>query len=157
MAVKTASGTKIYIGDATTANTKVLLLATSNFVEVGEVQTLGEFGDESPAVTFAAIGDARIRKTKGARDAGIMTITCGRDPLDAGQAAMIAAENTDFEYAIKIVANDAATDAYTDTTYVFRGLVMSRRENYGTNDNVVTVTFNVGINSEVFQTLSALI
>ena len=52
---------------------------------------VGEFGDQSNDVTFAAIGDSRVRHAKGARDAGTLSLTCAHDPLDAGQAAMEAA------------------------------------------------------------------
>jgi hypothetical protein len=123
-------------------------------VEIGEVETLGEFGDESAAVTFLSVGDARTRKLKGARDAGTLALTVGRDPLDAGQIALSAAEKTKFEYAFKIVAADAPDEDYTDTTYYFGALVMSARENYGGADNVVRVTYSLGINTEIFSALA---
>lgn len=155
MAITTASGTKFYIkpGGVTKAQADTLaeFQAMTGWIEVSEVESLGEFGDESNDVTFSAIGDARVRHLKGARDAGSMAITVGRDPLDLGQLAMIAAEKTKFEHAIKIVAADAPTEDYTNSVYFFRGLVNSRKENYGENDNVVRITFNVGVNSEVFD------
>src|SRR6218665_414902 len=114
MAITTASGTKIYVGPATTSvtDTESEYAALTPYVLVGEVESYGDFGDQAADVTFAAVGESRTRHLKGARDAGTISLTCGRDPLDAGQLALKAAEKTKFEYAIKIVAADAPTGAY---------------------------------------------
>lgn len=149
--VTTASGTKVYIGPAVTGATDTLaeFQAISDWVEIGLVESVGEFGDESSEVTFSAVGDARVRKAKGARNAGTMALTCGHDPTDAGQADIEAAEGTNDKYAFKVVLPDGPA-GYTDTTVYFRGLVMSKRKNIGTNDNVIKNTYNVGIDSELF-------
>jgi hypothetical protein len=149
----TASGTRVYIGAAVTstaADTIAEFTAMTGWTEIGLVETVGEFGDESSAVTFAAIGDGRMRKAKGARDAGTIALTVAHDPLDAGQAAIDVAEGTNNNYAFKVVLPDAPTDAYSDSIFYFRGLVMSKRKNIGANDNVVRNTYNVGVNSEIF-------
>jgi len=39
-----------------------------------------------------------------------MAVVVGRDPLDAGQAALVAAEKTRFNYALKLAYNDARDD-----------------------------------------------
>jgi hypothetical protein len=151
--ITTASGTRFYIGTTTLigSGSPAFEYGDDTYTEVGEVQNLGEFGDEAPLVNFAAIGDARVRKLKGARDAGTLALVCGRDPLDAGQQAMVDAEATKFEYNFKVVAADAPTEGHSDTVYYFRGLVTSRRENYGENDNVVTRTFNIAINTAITE------
>lgn len=153
MGIITASGSKIYIGAAVTeaqADSLAEFTAMTGWTEIGLVESLGEFGDESSAVNFAAIGDARVRKAKGARDAGTLALTCAHDPLDAGQAAIEAAEATNDDYAIKVVIPDGPTASYTDTIIYFRGLVMSKRKNVGSNDNVVKNVYNIGVNSELF-------
>lgn len=159
MAVKTASGTKMWIGPQVTdaTDTASEYEALTPYTEIKEIESFGEFGDESSSVTFASVGDARVRKSKGARDAGVMSVVCGRDPLDAGQLALKAAEKTNKEYAFKIQAADAPTNLYTDTFFYFRGLVMSARDNYGANDNIVRTTYNIGINSPITEVPSALI
>jgi Fe-S cluster assembly scaffold protein SufB len=78
-----------------------------------------------------------------------MAITCAHDPTDVGQAAIEAAEQTNSNYAFRVVLNDGPP-SYSDTELFFRGLVRSRRKNIGTNDNVVRNTYNVGVNSEIF-------
>lgn len=153
----TASGTRIYIAGAVTetqADSVAEFAALTGWTEVGLVETYGEFGDESAAVTFAAVGDARIRKAKGARDAGTLALTVGYDPLDAGQISLETAEGTNDNYAFKVVLPDAPSADYNDTTIYFRGLVMSKRKNIGTNDNVVRRMFNIGINSQLFEVVA---
>jgi hypothetical protein len=157
MAITTASGSKFYIGPVTNELDDAAGMAALTWVEVGEVETLGEFGDEASTVTFASIGDGRVRKLKGARDAGTMEITVGRDPRDAGQIAMKAAERTKFQYAMRVTAADAPDENDTDSVYYFLALVSSARDNYGENDNVVRTTFAVQINSEILEVASAAV
>lgn len=148
----TASGTKFSIGpSAGTASSVSEYAALTPYTLVGLIETFGEVGDESSAVTFAAIGDGRTRKAKGARDAGTMTLTVGDDALDAGQLALIAAEGSNVNFAFKMVLPDRSTVSGTDTTLYFRGLVMSKRLNVGGNDNVVRRTFSIGINSQIYE------
>ena len=148
----TASGTRFYIGVASTSTIDTVeeFEATSGWTELGLIESLGEYGDQANEVTFAAIGDARVRRSKGARDAGMIAVTCAHDPLDTGQAAMEVAEATNNNYQFKVVLPDGPA-GYSDTIQYFRGLVMSKRLNVGTNDNVVRVVYNVGINSEIFE------
>lgn len=150
--IVTASGSKIYIGPAVTSATDTLLefQGITAWTEIGLVENMGEIGDESAAVTGAAIGDSRIRKAKGARDAGTMAVVCFHDPTDAGQLAVEAAEATSDNYAFKVVLNDGPT-GYTDSVLYFRGLVMSQRINIGTNDNIMRRNFNIGVNSPLTE------
>ena len=152
MTVTTASGTKIYIGTTMTIPglSPSIEYDDDTYVEIGEVENLGEFGDESNTVTFAAIGDARVRNLKGARNAGVLALVVGRDPDDAGQDALIAAEQTNDEYNFKVEHSDADAGG-TPTISYFRALVMSRRETVGENDNVVRRTFNLGINTAITE------
>jgi len=154
--ITTASGTQVYIGPAVTtaqADTLVEFQALSNWIPIGLVESVGEFGDEAADVTFAAIGDSRTRHAKGARDAGTMTVTCGHDPTDIGQAAMEAAEQTNNIFAFRVTLPDGPA-GFSDTEIYFRGLVRSRRKNIGTNDNVIRNTYAVGVNSELFTALA---
>lgn len=150
--IVTASGTRFYIGAAATDTIDSIeeFEGLSGWVEVGLIESLGEFGDQANDVTFAAIGDSRVRHAKGARDAGTLALTCAHDPLDVGQAALEAAEATNNNYMFKVVLPDGPA-GYSDTIQYFRGLVMSKRKNVGTNDNVIRNTYNIGINSEIYE------
>lgn len=154
MTVTTASGSKIYIGPTTAADDAAEYAALA-YVEIGEVQNLGEFGDQANDVTFTSLGDSRVRHLKGARDAGVLALVCGRDPLDTGQQAAKAAERTKFAYAFKIEAADAPDEDHTNSVFYFHALVQSARDNFGENDAVVTTTFNLGITTAIIEVPSA--
>jgi hypothetical protein len=149
----TANGTRCYVGPAVAsadADTLAEFEALSPWTEIGLIESVGEFGDESAIVTFAAIGDGRVRKSKGARDAGTLALVCAHDPTDTGQAALIDAQTGNSKFAFRIVLPDSPTASHSDTQIYFRALVTSERLNVGTNDNVVRRNFNLAIDSELF-------
>lgn len=152
----TASGTKYYLGPQVTRAVDTLaefvaLDTGGAFVEIGLVEDGGEYGDSAAAVTFAALGDARIRAAKGARDAGELPLIVGDDPTDLGQIALIAAEATNFNYALKVVTPNRLNPTGTDEIEYMRVLIMGKRKRVGTNDNVIRRTFNAKINSEIYR------
>lgn len=126
MGISSTMGSRAYIGPAT-ALTDPSAMTGLTFVEIGEVESIGEFGDTAAAITFTSLAAARVRKLKGARDAGDVSIVVANDPADAGQIAAIAAEKTPYTYAIKVVAADAVTEDWTNSEYYFAAKVMSAR------------------------------
>lgn len=158
MAVNTAAGTRLYIGttgipanisDLTEQQALAEFVADS-YVEVGEVENLGEYGDESEDVTFASLGDSRTRHFKGTRDAGTAAIVVGADITDQGQLALEAAEASHLDFNFKVVNNDALTLGGSGSIDYFYGKVMSKRKNVGDVNNVVRKNFSVGINSAIY-------
>jgi hypothetical protein len=150
MTIGTASGSKFFIGTTVEAETQAEFEADT-YIEVGEVEDLGEIGDQSEQVTFTALSDGRTRKLKGPRDAGTQTVVCGADASDEGQAAMIAAEAQPLNYNIREELNDKLTLGGTPTILYYRGLVMSKRRNIGNASNVVRYNFQVGVNSAIIE------
>lgn len=146
MALITASGTKFFIGPATSeaTDTAAAFAALTSYVEVKKVESFGDFGDESAAVTFNEVGAGRISKAKGSKDAGTIALTVGYAPSDPGQIAMEAAQASNENFAFKVIFPDGSIQ-------YFLGLVMSKRRNIGTADNVLKRVFNVGINSEIID------
>lgn len=127
MAISTSSGARFFIGPVNnTANDETAYEALA-YVEVNEVESISEFGDQASTVTATTLKDARVRKRKGVRDAGDITVVCLHDPLDPGQIDMNEAEPTEFTYAFKVELADAADANDTDTVIYFRGLVSSTR------------------------------
>lgn len=149
--VNTASGTKIHIGPAAGADVDdaTAFAALTGWVEIGNVESLGEFGDEASSVTFASLGDGRMRKSKGVRNAGTLALVVGRDPTDEGQDALIAAEATKNKYAFRITYADRLTPAGTDSVEYFRALVLNKRSNVGNADNIVRRSFSLDIDSAI--------
>jgi hypothetical protein len=152
MTIGTASGAKLYIGGANAdPDTVLATYQADSYVEVGEIEDLGEFGDESTDVTFDSLSRGRTRHLKGTRDAGAMPVVCGDDMTDEGQVAMEAAEATPLDYNFKVTFDNAITIGGTDSEHYFIGKVMSKRRRTGTANNVVRKVFNVGINSAITE------
>lgn len=150
MTISAASGSKLYVG-TTLAAENLSQFLNDTYVEVGEVEDLGEFGDEAELVTFASLSDSRMQKLKGVRDAGNMAVVVGMDDSNAGQDAMVAAEQDTLDYNFKVVLNDKQTVSGTPSEHYFRGKVMSRRTAVGSANNVVRQNFTVAINSAVLS------
>lgn len=160
MAIHRTAGARFYIGpvvdaDAIEAMDEAAALAffeaiaAEDWEEVEEVESFSDLGDNSDVATFASVKNRRMRKLKTTRDAGTLAVVTGRDALDAGQIAMIEAEKTDFDYAFKLVYNDARTEDYSPSTEYFGGMVMSRPTNIGNVKDVTKRTFNIGVNTAI--------
>lgn len=150
--IYTPAGAKVSIASSqATQPADATAYAGLTWTEIKGLQTIGEYGDESAAVTGAIIGDARTRKAKGARDAGTLALTAAHWPDDPGQAALIAAEGTNNNYPIRIVVPNRINATGTDEIDYFVGLVMSKRLNLGSNDTIVSRTFSVAVNSAITE------
>lgn len=153
MTVNTASGAKLFIGTANSNRETALLdYQADSYIEVGEIEDLGEFGDESERINFTALSDGRTRKFKGPRDAGEMPIVVGDDPTDEGQIAMEAAEASPLDFNFYVQLNDAISLGGQDSKHYFIAKVFSKRRNVGNASNVVRRNFAVGINSAITST-----
>jgi hypothetical protein len=150
--INTAAGAKLLIATTPGIPANLAAYQALTWTEVGEVEDLGEFGDESDSVSFTALADARTRKMKGPRDAGTMAIVVGDDMLDDGQIAMEAAEATNINWPFQIQLNDAITVGGDDSTHFFSGMVMSKRRNVGNVSNVVRRNFSVAVNTAILST-----
>jgi hypothetical protein len=153
MTVNTAAGTKIFIGPQAEATLDTIVEYDAlSYTELGEVEDIGEFGDQANPVNFTALADGRVRKLKGSMDAGNLQAIVGFDGNDAGQLLLPAALASKKDYAFKVVLNDGADGSPSqDTVFYFRGKVMSKTVNPGSVDNIVRSTVNIGINSEILE------
>lgn len=150
MAISATTGAKFYIGP-TTAAADATAYALLSYTEVTPIESLGEFGDQASTIEFTALGDARVRKRKGVRNAGDLQIVCGWDPLDAGQLAMITAQGTEFTYACKVVLADGADANDTDSVFYFHALISSARLNVGSANAITKRNYAVLIDTAVFE------
>lgn len=151
------AGAQLHIGGALAARTTPFVLADFNgqsWVQVGWMENIGAFGDESTAVTFDAIEQQRTQKLKGTRNAGDMTVVCGLDYEDAGQIALRAAEETPNNYAFRVTFNDAPAGGTPSERY-FIALVMSARETLDTANNVMKLNTTLGVNSNIVRVNAA--
>jgi len=154
MGFNTASGCKISIGTTTSATTQAEYEADS-YTEIGTIEDLGEFGDSFNAVTFTSLADSRVNKRKGAADAGDMTLSVAFDGADSGQQALkVALDDTGaLPYNFKVELNDSL--GTSPTTFYFSAMVMSRRTQVGSSDNVVKAAVQLGITTAVIEVAAA--
>jgi hypothetical protein len=153
--LNTAAGCRLALGGKTGANAEVDY-KKDTYVEIGEIEDLGEFGDTFSSVTFTSLRDGRVRKYKGTADAGDLTMTVGLDNGDLGQKALKTAhkDRSKGDYNIKVTLNDgdaAATPVVLPTTFYFRVKVMNNTVAPGAADNVVRRNVTMGINSDIIE------
>ncbi|TQE98653.1 MAG: hypothetical protein FKY71_12655, partial [Spiribacter salinus] len=75
MGISTAAGVTFGIGttasiDESSTSSAITDFQADTYSLVGEVESIGEFGDQINPVTFTALDDQRVRKFKGSRDSG---------------------------------------------------------------------------------------
>jgi len=106
------AGSRIYIGPAVTSvpddeDLDVTDFASVLWSEIDGWQTMGAIGDSKALITESAINRGRDIKAGGTKNAGSMQNQFLILPDDDGQLALIAAENTSFNYPFRIVHDDA--------------------------------------------------
>lgn len=151
--VFTATGAKVHIAPSqATTPANAAAYAALTWTEITLLESIGEYGDQSSIVTAAVLGDGRMRKAKGARDAGEATLVVFPLGSDAGQAALIVAEGLYAFYPFKVTLPNRLTGGGTDEINYFMALVTSKRRNVGENDHIVRDTFALAVNSAVTVT-----
>lgn len=156
MAINSAAGTKVFIGPTTAAATTTAYAALA-WTEIKEVESFPAFGDSASLISFKSLGDGRVRKRKGSRDAGQVSFNCAHDPLDAGQLAVVAAEGTKFAYAFKVQLEDSADANDTDSVFYFHALVSEFKIQPGAVDDIIKRVAKLEIDTAVLSTLSTVV
>lgn len=155
MAIYATNGSRLYIGD-------VLAAKSSDFVaddfptgegawtEIGETENFGSFGDTSTEIAFDGIASSRTRRLKGTRNAGTKEVVCGIDYEDPGQIALLAAEKTPYDYAFRLVLNDAPPGG-SPSERLFVAKVGSVVEALDTANNVMKLNASLWVNSNIVK------
>ena len=154
MPINTGANTRISIGPRlsaklpATAAAAVTLLAGLAYVEIGELESIGDYGDTINDVSFAGLAEGRARHLKGLADAGSVELSIGFDAGDAGQLKLVEAflDRSRFDYPIKVVYVDGETD-------YMAAKVMSNKKAGSTVEGVLKRTVTLGINSEVYEVI----
>ena len=154
MSINTGAGTRIHIGPRLAADlpadhaAAIALLAALTYVEVGEMETIGDYGDTINDVTFAGLAQARAKHLKGLADAGSTELAIGFDAGDAGQLKLVEAflDRSRFDYPIKVVYVDGLID-------YFAAKVMSNKKAGISVEGVLKRNVTLGINSEIYEVI----
>lgn len=154
MTIITSGGTQIFIGGYFAAQIPAQLI-DATFIEVGQVESLGEFGTSADPQNINVQVDDQgmswiVQKRKGPRDAGSLLVTVALDPQDQGQRALIEAEgdDEDGDYAFKI---EMGRGTLSFQTFIFFGVVLSTKSNIGAADTVTRRSFEISINSLIYE------
>ena len=158
MGIYATAGAKLYIGgqmDAPTSGN----LSSSDFsgetwVEIKPLESIGSLGDTSEAVSMNIIGQSRVQRLKGTRDAGTMQVVAALDYSDAGQTAVLAAEKTPHNYPFRLVFNDAPAGG-TPSERIFVAMVMSASEQFDEANSVMKLNVSLAVNSNVGRVAAA--
>lgn len=156
MAATGTLGSRVYVSSATVAATidTVEEYTALSWIEIGLIESVGEFGRVFDLATFQAIKEGRMYKLKAGFNDGALQLVVGEDLGDAGQVALkgFAEASNQNNYGFRVELNDAPTAGGGPTTYFFRGLPMSFRTTMGAVNNVIKATANVEVNSDILQT-----
>ena len=148
----TSAGTRVYITDtapATETEAGYRAITEGNWVEIGEVVTVPDFGIQYKVVNYNPIGNRKTFKRKGSFDEGQIGLSIGRAPDDLGQAMCITARDSDDSYYFRIV-----------TGYLhqyFSAQVTSYTSNRGGVDSIFMSTLNLAIDGSVIDSVTNIL
>lgn len=114
MALKTipVAGSRYYIGTAAVnlpdGDVTASDFASVSWQEVGQYETMGNAGDAAENIATNLINRRRTINQKGTRQAPQRTDNFALNPDDEGQQAMIAAEQSDYNYPFRVVLPQAS-------------------------------------------------
>jgi hypothetical protein len=144
------SGARVFISAAVvTEPADAAAYAALSWTEIGDVLSLSGFGDEAQILSTATLQDERVFKAKGPRDSGTLEITCLNREDDTGQIAAVAAEQTAYNYPIKVELPNKLTTGGTNGLKYMIGLVSSRRLGAIDPTSFGQIAFMVALNSKI--------
>lgn len=147
------SGTKAYIAPAaTTEPANAAAYAALTWTEIGNIASYAAFGDTVNIINAPVVGDSRVRKATGSRDAGNMTLRVYPDDSDAGQAAVIAGSATGSTYPIRIDFPNASKVTQPGGTVAkryFMAIIAGGQETPGGNEDIITAEYTFALTSKI--------
>jgi hypothetical protein len=142
--VTTAAGTRFYVSDDEIEQTLDGFNSISDWVEVEQVESIAEFGDEVEDIPVPQIGSNRIEHKKGVHSPVGFNLVVGHDPLDSGQDFLAIANDSIVEFAFKVII-----PGEIDAVLFFHALVKSNKLNVGTASDVVRRNYSCTLNSDI--------
>ncbi len=156
--IKTGTGCTLAIGTTLAApNGTQAEYEADSYTTVGQVETIGEFGDQRAIVSFIDLASGRTQKARGAADAGDSVITYAHQTAEGGQDAIKAAyeatsQATD-EFNFRVMLNDQIS--VNPTKFYFRARVTQRRVQEIKNDGVIMVQAQLAITTAILEVAAA--
>lgn len=152
MGITTTAKSKFSIG-TTAPFTTAVAYAGDTWTLVSNVTDLGEAGSEAEIIIGKYVDQDFVKKLKGSRDNGTLTLVVSRDSADVGYIALVAAEKTSFSYNFQIELNDkpAAGASPKNSKFYFNAIVASAKNAFNDADNIVATTFSLAISGAIIE------
>lgn len=135
MPTQTALGLTLAVSAGEPATYDIAGFAALTFIDVGDVETVPEFGGSSQVIEFINITTGLVQKFKGSFNAGSLSVNLGRDITDVGQIVLkdgaVPTDNTVHSFSF--------TETGGDIIYV-TGIVTSYTVNYSDANSVTKAT-----------------
>lgn len=142
------AGSTISIGGTVVSTKKADFIATDfssqTWTEIDGWETMGALGDSAETISTALINRNRVIKQKGVSDAGTYECSFAIKEGDAGQAALRAAQDTQDNYAFKVLYPGGNSE-------IFIALVTSTRNPGGGANTVLKLDATLEINSNIVR------
>lgn len=156
MPVATGAGTRVFIGTKLTAalsgveatDLTALKAVGITYTEIGELESIGDYGDQVSDASFTALAASRVTHLKGVADGGTVDMTIAFDTGDAGQTALVTASKDRSGYYYLYPIKVEYADGFTD---YFAVAVQGIRKQPGSGNDVVRRVVTVAVNSPVLE------
>ncbi|EYD73616.1 hypothetical protein Rumeso_04737 [Rubellimicrobium mesophilum DSM 19309] len=158
MKMFSTAGTRIYIGGPLPL--KVFDYAEADFAdqdwtEILGHEELGSIGDTATEVRTKRIRANRVVRFKGMREGATWELICSIDADDPGQAALIAAEKTNRNYAVRIVFPDAPDGGTPSERLCIANVGRAEEQLANADTEAAKVNFSLWINSNIVRVEAA--
>lgn len=141
----TAAGTELAISAGVPVTLDAAGYAALSYTPIGEVTDAGEGYDrEYNPVEYSPLATRRVQVRKGSYSSGTASIVMARSPSDAGQTLLKTASKSDDQYSFRLTYQDGSID-------YFRALVMGAPKQIGTIDNIVMISTDLTLQSDVVE------
>lgn len=113
------AGSTVAIGSSVASQSDEL---ADTYTEISEITDVGSFGKLYTLVKFVSLSNRRERKFKGTYNTGSLSLKCGRDISDDGQAAVYSARDSDVNYNFRVRFHDESDTTATLSTNALTAL-----------------------------------
>lgn len=135
-------GSKVYLSAGVPATIDAAGFGALSYTECKEITDIGMIGPESAVITHLPVAENVTYKLKGSRNNGALDLKMARAPTDPGQALLIAAENSNAPYAVKVVLQNG-------TILYAQCLVMSYKTSIGGQSQITSAEVKVEISGAI--------
>jgi len=139
-------GTQVYVSAAEPATYNSAGFGALSWTEVGEVESLGEYGGSAQISQFIPLATGTVKKRKGSLDYGTASMVIGKT-TDSGLAAMKSGfdgANKDVIHSFKIVESDGSIGYFT-------AVIASYVYSLGDANTITRINCNVDLTNKVVE------